>query len=106
MQLSSILAQIPILRNFTSQSLVKDNQEGTQGQVSSPAGQTEESLRQQAIEDTVDISVQASQALADIDSRSELPDEEVSKLVEQVRFSLESNDNLNIGLNPSQARGL
>ena len=103
MQLSSILSNIPFLRNLrpdTSQSPINEAQQ------SITSSRSAEEIRQKAIEDTVEISTSASRSLQNLDAESELSGEEVLSILDSTRSTLESNDNFNLGLDPLKAQNL
>lgn len=100
MNISSILSNIPILRNFTG------GASQAQNDPSQSNGQSAEQIREQAIRDTVEVSAAASRALASVDANSDLSDDEVGAILSQTRSTLETNDNVNLGLDQRQAQNL
>ena len=99
MALSSILSGIPFLRNLTGGT-------GTSVADNGPAstGVSFDRLRQQAIEDTVEISPAAGRAFQSLDIEAELSADEVGALLEQTQIALQANDNVNLAADSERIR--
>lgn len=105
MQLSSILSNIPFLKNLRSDAGQSQVAPAQSESVSSSAPNVED-IRRQAIEDTVEISPSASRSLEQLDTEAELSKEEVFSILDSTRSVLESNDNFSLGLDQARAQGL
>ena len=103
MNIQSFLSSIPFLRNFTSSS---PDQAGANANGNLSTNQSLESIRQQAIQDTVEISPSASRALESVDTSSELSSDEIQSILSDARSSLESNDNIDLGSDTGQLQNL
>lgn len=105
MQLSSILSNIPFLKNLRSEAGQSQGVSEQSDKVSSSAPSVED-IRRQAIEDTVEISPSASRSLEQLDTEAELSKEEVLSILDSTRSVLESNDNFSLGLDQTRAQNL
>ena len=103
MNIQSILSNIPFLRNLASSG---SDQAGTNANGDLSTDQSLESIRQQAIQDTVEISPSASRALESVDTSSELSSDEIESILSDTRSSLESNDNIELASDTEQLQNL